>query len=148
MESFKNSNTSQLETKNDINTTLQVKLSAIINSTPKEVYEMFLSAEKMMYATHAPAQIDANIDGKFSYIDGTITGTFVKLDVGHYIEMKWRLRTWQQFHYAIAKLSFTITNGNSCNFSIIHENVPAHDLERVRCGWERMFLNPLKSIFA
>jgi len=114
------------------------------NTTPKDLYDLYMNSNKHTIATGAPAVISAKEGEKFSAHDGWITGKNIKLIKNQLIVQTWRSKTWDTKD---ADSIFTIylePKNNNVVVHAIHINVPDKDYEGVNKGWHQHYWEPWK----
>ena len=55
--------------------------------------------------------------------DGTILGEFIKLEQNKQIEMKWKLKDWNEFAHVIV----TFEGGDKCEITVKVDSIPECD---------------------
>ncbi len=118
------------------------------NSSPGEIYDIFMDSKKHGKLINSSAKISREVDGKFEIYDGYITGKNVKLEPNNKIVQLWRgdEECWPQEHYSILTVTFEKKN-NGTRIKLVQENVPEDCYEDFEKGWYEFYWEPLKKIF-
>jgi len=118
------------------------------NTTPKDLYDLYMNSKKHTIATGAPATISTREGEKFSAHDAWITGENIKLVKNQLIVQTWRSKNWKAED---ADSVFTIyfePKGNNVVLHAIHANVPDKDYEGMNKGWHQHYWEPWKKYLA
>ncbi len=118
------------------------------NSSPGEIYDIFMDPKKHGKLINSSAKINREVDGKFEIYDGYITGKNMKLEPNNKIVQLWRgdEECWPQEHYSILTVTFEKKN-NGTRIKLVQENVPEGCYEDFEKGWYEFYWEPLKKIF-
>ena len=73
------------------------------NTSPQLLYEALLDANQFTAFSGRPAEINREVGGAFSLFGGHIIGRNVELLPNHRIVQAWRVVTWPEGVYSIAK---------------------------------------------
>ena len=118
------------------------------NTTPKDLYELYMNSKKHSIATGAPATISAKEGEKFSAHDGWITGENLKLIKNQLIVQTWRSKNWNPEDKNSIFTVYFEPKGNNVVVHAIHANVPDKDYEGVNKGWHQHYWEPWKKYLA
>jgi activator of HSP90 ATPase len=118
------------------------------NTTPKDLYELYMNSKKHSIATGAPATISAKEGEKFSAHDGWITGENLKLIKNQLIVQTWRSKNWNPEDKDSIFTVYFEPKGNNVVVHAIHANVPDKDYEGVNKGWHQHYWEPWKKYLA
>lgn len=65
-----------------------------------------LTVVEMVQAfTQGPAQISAEVGGRFQMLDTNVSGKFTKLTPPKHLEFEWRFKSWPAEHYSNVTIS-------------------------------------------
>jgi len=65
-------------------------------TSAKDLYDVFVQADKLAAWTRSPPQIEAKVGGKVVLFQGNVKGEFIALEEGKKIEQTWRLPQWPE----------------------------------------------------
>ena len=129
--------------------TKTIKLEVTIkNSTPKQIYEIFMDSKKHADLISSGAEISREAGGKFNIYDGYITGKNIKLIENKKIVQEWRgeEECWPQEHFSILTITLEKVSGGT-KLILNQEKVPTECADNFEKGWHDFYFNPLKNIF-
>ncbi len=118
------------------------------NTTPKDLYDLYMNAKKHTKATAAPAQITAKEGASFSAAGGYITGHNIKLVKDQLIVQSWR---GTDFGKKDADSTFLIhlePKGKDVVLHAVHTNVPDKLADGIDKGWHTYYWQPWKQYLA
>jgi activator of HSP90 ATPase len=123
--------------------TKTISQSVTFKTSPHEVYEALMDAEKHAAFTGSEADISREAGGRFSVWGGSLEGENLKLVPDRKIVQSWRSDDWPEGHYS--KVTFDLENtsgGTRLNFT--QTGVPEEFYEDIRQGWHDYYWNPMK----
>ena len=125
-------------------TTLNMKEDFL--APPRDIYDCFTDVSRVRAYTQSPCDMDVRVEGKFSMMDGIISGRFCKLVEGELIEQEWRMSDWPQdaMSYLILKISKT---DDGCKLHLEQKNVPLKSADRTRQGWSQQIFQRIRKTF-
>ncbi len=124
-----------------------IKQRVIIPATPREVYEAFVDAKKHSAFTGSKATGVGRIGAKFTAWDGYISGKFLELEEGKKIVQEWRTTEWPEgFPPSRFELTLREIKGGT-EVLMVHQDVPAEQMEELKEGWNDFYWTPLKNYF-
>lgn len=126
--------------------TCRVSLSESFSTSPMDLFQVFVRQELVQAFTRAPAEVDPKPGGKFSLLNGNVSGYYVQLVPNERIVMKWRYRTWPAEHHADVTLVLT-DKGVETELALCCEGVPTNEEELTRDGWRRYYFEGIKMTF-
>jgi activator of HSP90 ATPase len=125
----------------------RIKISSTIPTSPKILYNAWLSSKEHSNFTGGTAKINPKISGKMSAWDGYITGKFVEFKVNKKIVQTWRS---SDFRDASKDSILTITFDkidNGTKITLLHTNIPDGQGESYKKGWKDFYFTPMKKYF-
>jgi activator of HSP90 ATPase len=115
----------------------------VFGANPQRVYEALLDSKQFSQLTGgAPAQIDATEGGAFSCFGGMVTGRNIELRPNQRIVQAWRVGTWPEGQYSIARFELSETSGGS-SLTFDQDGFPENAREHLEGGWHKMYWEPL-----
>jgi len=118
------------------------------NTTPKDLYDLYMNAKKHSKATGAPAQITNKEGESFSAHGGYITGQNLKLVKDNLIVQSWRGADWDKKDPDSTFIIHLEPKGNNVNLHAVHANVPDKQAEGIEKGWNTHYWEPWKLYLA
>ncbi|MEO6000274.1 MAG: SRPBCC domain-containing protein [Chitinophagaceae bacterium] len=118
------------------------------NTTPKDLYDLYMDSNKHSVATGAPAEIAEKEGGTYSAHGGYISGKNLQLIPNKLIVQSWRAQSWSSQDIDSTFIIFLEPQGDDVLLHAIHANVPdnaAGDLDK---GWHKMYWEPWKLYLA
>ena len=124
-----------------------IKQKIVVQSTPEEVYEALMDADKHSKFTGSKAICNPRVGGKFTAWDGYIYGENLELEKGKRIVQDWMTTEWLK-GYPPSKLELTLKKiEEGTEIIMTHSNVPAEQAEDINQGWIDYYWTPLKKYF-
>ncbi|KAJ9439931.1 Activator of 90 kDa heat shock protein ATPase-like protein [Diplonema papillatum] len=114
---------------------------------PSELWDVLTNQAKACAYTRSQVQLDAHKGGAFSYLGGSISGTFVAVDAPKGFHMKWRLDNWALDHFSDVEISLDSQEAGVTEMIMSQKGIPYGEKDRVREGWIRNFWDPIKTLF-
>jgi len=116
------------------------------NTSPQLLYEALLDANQFTAFSGRPAEINREVGGAFSLFGGHIIGRNVELLPNHRIVQAWRVVTWPEGVYSIAKFELK-PNGSGTRLVFDHIGFPEGLHDHLAEGWESNYWMLLKKYF-
>jgi activator of HSP90 ATPase len=116
------------------------------NTSPQLLYEALLDANQFTAFSGRPAEINREVDGAFSLFGGHIIGRNVELLSNHRIVQAWRVVTWPEGVYSIAKFELK-PHGSGTRLVFDHIGFPEGLHDHLADGWESNYWMLLKKYF-
>lgn len=124
------------------------EISAVINTTPKSLYEAWLDSEQHSAFTGSKAQVDPQVGGSHSAWDGYIEGKILELDPGRRIRQSWRTSEFPQ-KSADSTLDILFEEvAEGTKITLKHSQIPEGQGESYREGWDDNYFKPLEQYFS
>ncbi|PSL46513.1 activator of Hsp90 ATPase-like protein [Chitinophaga niastensis] len=118
------------------------------NTTPKDLYDIYMDAGKHSVATGAPAEITATEGSSYSAHSGYITGKNLQLIPNRLIVQTWRAQSWSGDDIDSTFIISLEQQGNDVMLHAIHANVPNDAYDDLDSGWKKMYWEPWKLYLA
>jgi activator of HSP90 ATPase len=116
------------------------------NVSPQPLYEALLDAKQFTAFSGRPAEINREVGGAFSLFGGHIIGRNVELLPNHRIVQAWRVVTWPEGVYSIAKFELK-PHGSGTRLVFDHTGFPEGLHDHLAEGWESNYWMLLKKYF-
>ena len=113
------------------------------NTSPQLLYEALLDADQFTAFSGRPAEINREVGGAFSLFGGHIIGRNVELLPNHRIVQAWRVVTWPEGVYSIAKFELK-PHGSGTQLVLDHIGFPEGLHDHLAEGWESNYWILLK----
>lgn len=114
------------------------------NSTPKEIYDLYMDPKKHSAFTMGKVTIQPKPGGKFSAWGGGLSGKFLQL-----VKDKMIVQSWRSDAFKTSDLDSTLVlqlhaQGKDTVLHMVHANVPEQDHAGVTDGWRDYYWLPMK----
>jgi activator of HSP90 ATPase len=116
------------------------------NATPQQLYEALLDAKQFTEFSGRPAEINREVGGAFSLFKGHIIGRNVELVSNQRIVQAWRVVTWPEGAYSIARFELK-PQGSGTRLVLDHIGFPEGLHDHLAQGWEENYWSLLKKYF-
>ncbi|XP_041468585.1 activator of 90 kDa heat shock protein ATPase homolog 1-like [Lytechinus variegatus] len=126
--------------------TRKLELSEEFKCESAMLYLAFTEVDRLQAFTQAKATLNAEAGGKFTMLDGNISGEFVSLEPHSKIVMKWRFKSWDEGHHSLVTLQFN-QKADCTELLLTQKGIPKADYERTRHGWHTVFFQRIKGTF-
>jgi activator of HSP90 ATPase len=128
------------------NKSITIQQEIDFNTSPQLLYEALLDANQFTAFSGRPAEINREVGGAFSLFGGHIIGRNVELLPNHRIVQAWRVVTWPEGVYSIAKFELK-PNGSGTRLVFDHIGFPEGLHDHLAEGWESNYWMLLKKYF-
>ncbi len=115
------------------------------NSTPEELYEMYMDAKLHSMLTGGAAKITKKEGAKFSAYDNYIVGKNFQLVPGKLIVQSWRGTDWKKSDLDSVFMLHLEKQGNDAVLNMVHANIPDDQAEGIKSGWNDFYWIPWKA---
>ena len=116
------------------------------NVSPQPLYEALLDAKQFTAFSGRPTEINREVGGAFSLFGGHIIGRNVELLPNQRIIQAWRVVTWPEGVYSIAKFELK-PHGSGTRLVFDHTGFPEGLHDHLAEGWESNYWMLLKKYF-
>jgi len=125
----------------------RIKVSSTLPTSPKNLYNSWLSSKEHSNFSGGSVKINARINGKMSAWDGYITGKFVELIQNKKIVQTWKSSNFQESSEdSILTITFNKVE-NGTKIKLLHTNIPDGQGESYKKGWKDFYFTPMKKYF-
>jgi activator of HSP90 ATPase len=115
-------------------------------ASPQRVYEALLDAKQFTAFSGRPAEINREAGGAFSLFGGHIIGRNVELVPNQRIVQAWRVVTWPEGVYSIARFDLK-ARGSGTRLVFDHIGFPEGLHDHLADGWQSNYWALLKKYF-
>jgi activator of HSP90 ATPase len=122
-------------------------ITANLSTTPKAVYDAWLSTDGHTGMTGSPAKVDGKVGGDFTAWDGYISGTFLELEKDRKIVQSWRTSEFPEEAEDSRVEVILEASGKGTKIMLIHSDIPEGQEEEYKQGWEDFYFKPMKVYF-
>jgi len=116
-----------------------------LEASPDRVYDALLNAKQFGALTGLPAEIAAEVGGAFSCFGGHIVGRTVELVPKRRIVQAWRVVTWPEGVYSIARFELKPQQAGT-RVIFDHTGFPPELRDHLAAGWEDHYWKALRTI--
>lgn len=114
------------------------------NTTAKELYSIYMDAKKHTAAIGATVTIQDKEGAKYTAHGGYITGKNLQL-----VKDKMIVQSWHSSDFKKGELDSTFIlqfeqKGKDALLSMVHANLPDHQYQTVKDGWNEFYWKPWK----
>ena len=114
------------------------------NSTPKELYELYMNAKKHSIATGSSATISAKEGARYSAHGKYISGKNLQLIKDKLIVQSWRTVSWNKNDADSTFIILLEKKGNDVILYATHANLPDEHAASIHKGWHKHYWKPWK----
>lgn len=112
-----------------------------VNAPIEKVWQALTNAKEIEGWGAGPAEMDENVNTKFSLWGGDIHGTNIEVEKFKKLVQEWYSKGWKEPSIVTLKLTKL---GDSTKLELLHENVPDAEYEDIDEGWKEYYFEPLK----
>jgi activator of HSP90 ATPase len=118
------------------------------NTTPKDLYDLYMNEKKHSIATGAPAKISAKEGAAYSAHGGYITGKNLQLVKDRLIVQTWRAQGWDKEDTDSIFIISLEPKDKNIVLHAIHANLPDKHAASIDKGWHNHYWEPWKKYLA
>ncbi|XP_070576480.1 activator of 90 kDa heat shock protein ATPase homolog 1-like [Ptychodera flava] len=111
-----------------------------------ELYEVLTDVQRVQAFMRSKAEMDVEPEGRFTLLDGNISGQFIELVPNVRIVQRWRFKSWPDEHYSTVTLELEEKSDHT-QLNLEQIGVPNNELDRTKEGWERYYWQSIKTTF-
>ena len=127
---------------------MEFVLKATFKTTPKELFNTWLSSDGHTEMTGASAEATDQVDESFTAWDGYIVGTNKAIDPYKRLVQSWRAAEFEEEHEDSEVEILLKELGNSTELTLIHRNLPDTIGEQYKKGWVDFYFTPMTAFFS
>jgi uncharacterized protein YndB with AHSA1/START domain len=128
--------------------TYSFEVTGEIPAPCEDVYLAWLSSELHSAMTGGDAVVDPAVGGQFTAWGDYIAGTTLELEPFHRIVQSWRTTQFNDDD-ADSQIEVTFDPSETGTFiTIRHSNVPEDHLGYENGGWQKSYIDPMRSYFS
>ena len=117
-----------------------------LNASPQKVYEALLDSKQFSAFSGRDADINRDVGGAFTLFKGHIIGRNVELVPNQRIVQAWRVVTWPEGAYSIARFDLR-PQGAGTHIVFDHIGFPEGLHDHLAQGWDENYWSLLKKYF-
>ena len=118
------------------------------NTTPKDLYDLYMNAEKHSMVTGGPASISEKEGDNFSAHGGYISGRNLKLVEDQLIVQSWRAQNWDANTPDTILILHFEPQGKNTLMQMVHTNIADNNYDGIDKGWFQHYWEPWKKHLA
>jgi len=118
------------------------------NTTPDELYEMYMDAKLHTMLTGDTAKITKKEGAKFTAYGTYIVGKNLQLVPGKLIVQSWRGSDWDKTDLDSTFILQFEKKGNDAVLNMVHANIPDAEADGIKSGWNDFYWTPWKAHLA
>ncbi len=119
-----------------------IQQTVTFRATPDELFDIYLDSKRHAAAVDSTAAVSRREGGRFSVLDGYITGKNLLIVPKRLIAQSWRGSDWPAREPdSILVLAFRKTSGGG-QIDLVHANVPARERAGITAGWRQYYWTP------
>jgi uncharacterized protein YndB with AHSA1/START domain len=125
-----------------------IRVSTTIPAAPTTLYLAWLNTEQHSAMTGAAAKFDTEVGGKYSSLNGYVSGKLVILDLGRRIVASWRTTDFGRDDPDSRVEIFLEAMGGSTRLTILHTDIPEGQGDKARDTWNEKYFGPMRNFFS
>ena len=119
--------------------------SIVLPAPPEILYKMYINAELHAAITGGAAEVHPEPGGLFKAFDGALTGRIL-----HLVKSKLIVQTWRSVSFKDDDPDTTLIltfsrEGDKGRIDMVHLDVPPHDYNGVKKGWNTYYWQPWRA---
>ena len=124
-----------------------IRQKVFLQGKPVQVYDALLNPKKQIAFTKQEATANRRVGGKFTVMDGYISGRNLVLEKARRIVQEWETTEWPDGHPP-SRLRISLREKNEgTEVRMVHSGVPSEQVEHYREGWTEYYWKPLQEYF-
>lgn len=138
-------NTASIQTAVRISTK-KAKITDTFKCSIDDLYNVFVTEELVTAFTRSQATVKGHKGGRFTLLNGEITGVFLELSRPNKIVQKWRSKTWPEGHFSDVTIQLK-QDDDGTSLTLTQTGIPDSDHERTKDGWKKYIFDAIKATF-
>jgi len=123
-----------------------IRHEVTVAASPDTVFSALTDEGRFAQMTGQPASIEAQPGGAFSRFGDQVTGRIIEYVPGKRLVEAWRVAPWSEGKYSVVRFDLAPRDGGTL-LVIEQDGYPADNREHLEAGWQKMYLQPLASLF-
>ena len=119
--------------------------SVLLPAPAGELFRMYMDPKEHGAITGAPVVISESAGSSFRAFNGVLTGTMLQVITPRLIVQSWRSSPFRSEDPDSTLIICFTELGREGRIDLVHLDVPVHDLEGVRNGWEERYFAPWRA---
>lgn len=112
----------------------------------EDLYRALTDKEMVQAFTGGPIAMEVEKGGRFTMMNGNVTGEFVELVPNEKITQRWRIKSWPPEHYSVVTFELEENEDNTI-LKLTQTGVPDSEFENTKEGWKINYWTRMKQIF-
>jgi uncharacterized protein YndB with AHSA1/START domain len=125
---------------------VEFEVSDVIPASPEVLYAAWLESGEHTNMTGSPAEVSAEIGGRFKAWDEYIQGTNLELEPPNRILQRWRTSEFEESDKDSRLEILFESQGDGTRVTIRHSDLPSHGMQYQQ-GWIDAYFVPMKAYF-
>jgi len=125
-----------------------IKRSVVLPTSAESLYAMYMDPAHHAEITGGAVVISARPGSKFSAFDGTLSGTTLAVVPPRLIVQSWRSKKFHDTDPDSTLILSFVPHGEEGRIDLVHLDVPKHDYDGVKEGWEIYYWAPWRAVLA
>jgi activator of HSP90 ATPase len=124
-----------------------IHATAVLEATPKAIYEAWLDGDKHALMTGGGATSNGHVGQRFTAWDDYITGTHLELQPGRRIVQAWRTTQFPASAPDSRVIVVLDPEAGGTRITIVHTDIPQGQGSSYESGWEEHYFEPMRHYF-
>jgi hypothetical protein len=125
-----------------------IRVSSMVPTAPTTLYLDWLQSDQHGSMIGSTAKVDPQVGGKFSALNGSVSGKLLALDLGRRIVMSWRSTAFPK-DAADSRVELTLEAiGGSSRVTVLQTEIPEGLSAACKELWEGRYFAPMRSFFS
>jgi hypothetical protein len=125
-----------------------IRVSSMVPTAPTTLYLDWLQCDQHGAMIGSTAKVDPQVGGKFSALNGSVSGKLLALDLGRRIVMSWRSTAFPK-DASDSRVELTLEAiGGSSRVTVLQTEIPEGLSAACKELWEERYFGPMRSFFS
>ena len=125
-----------------------IRVSSMVPTAPTTLYLDWLQSDQHGSMTGTTAKVDPQVGGKFTALNGTVSGKLIVLDLGRRLVMSWRSSAFPK-DAVDSRVELTLEAiGGSSRVTVLQTDIPEGLGQACKQLWEERYFAPMRSFFS
>ena len=121
-----------------------IQQSVLLPATAEQLFEMYLTPKLHAAITGAEVTIGPAAGSEFRAFNGVLTGAVLAVVRPRLIVQSWRSAKFNDEDPDSTVIMTFAPEGNQARIDLVHVDVPEHDYDDARVGWDKYYWTPWK----